>query len=130
MNWRLVIPTPRWTVHGLIVGAVLFTACGWIGGSSPTPTLAPVAATASPSPESKPVAPPPSPFPSPSPSPSPAAVGDTYVVGEGDTLATIAEKLYGDPTLWRRIYEANVSVIGPNPDNLRLGTTLRIPPKP
>lgn len=126
MNLRLVIPTPRWTVHGLIVGTVLFTACGWIGGSPPTP--APVAATASPSPESKPVVP--SPSPSPPPSPSPAAVGDTYVVGEGDTLATIAEKLYGDSTLWRRIYEANVSAIGPNPDNLRLGTTLRIPPKP
>jgi nucleoid-associated protein YgaU len=45
-------------------------------------------------------------------------------------LATIAERFYGDPTLWRPIYEANRSTIGDNPDNVRVGTTLRIPPKP
>jgi 5'-nucleotidase len=130
MNWNLVIPRPRLMVYNLIVGTVLVTACGWVGGSAPTPTPATIAATASPSPDSKPAAPPPVPLPSPSPSPSPAIVGDTYVVAEGDTLATIAEKLYGDPSLWRRIYEANASAIGSNPDTLRLGTTLRIPPKP
>jgi nucleoid-associated protein YgaU len=51
-------------------------------------------------------------------------------VGEGDTLATIAEKVYGDSSLWRPIYDANRSAIGENPDTVRIGTTLRIPPKP
>ena len=39
-------------------------------------------------------------------------------------------QVYGDPTLWRRTYDANRSTIGDNPDNVRIGTTLRIPPKP
>jgi nucleoid-associated protein YgaU len=51
-------------------------------------------------------------------------------VAEGDTLATIAAKFYGDETLWRRIYDANRTQIGDNPDNVKLGATLRIPPKP
>lgn len=133
MSRSLRFPRARWLVHALIVGTVLVTACGWVGGSPPTPTVtAPAAApTASPSPESKPAAPPPpSPSPSPSPGPSPVAGGESYTVADGDTLATIAEKLYGDPTLWRRIYDANRSTIGDNPDNVRVGTTLRIPPKP
>ena len=129
---RLRVPRARWLVHTLIVGTVLVTACGWVGGNPPTPTLAPTAApAASPSPESKPAAPPPpSPSPSPSPGASPAEGGESYTVAEGDTLATIAEKFYGDPALWRRIYDANRAAIGDNPDSVRLGTTLRIPPNP
>jgi nucleoid-associated protein YgaU len=50
-------------------------------------------------------------------------------VAEGDTLATIAEKFYGDSGQWRRIYDANRSAIGENPDAVRIGTTLRIPPR-
>ena len=51
-------------------------------------------------------------------------------MAEGDTLATIAARFYGDETLWRRIYDANRTQIGDNPDNVKIGTTLRIPPKP
>ena len=51
-------------------------------------------------------------------------------MAEGDTLAVIAQKVYGDSSLWRRIYDANRNTIGDNPDNVRIGTTLRIPPKP
>jgi nucleoid-associated protein YgaU len=51
-------------------------------------------------------------------------------VAEGDTLATIAARFYGDESLWRPIYDANRSLIGDNPDNVKIGTTLRIPPKP
>lgn len=132
MSWSVRIPRARWLVHALIVGTVLVMACGWVGGGPPTPTVtAPATApTPSPSPERSPVAPPPSPPPSPSPSPSPAAEGESYTVADGDTLATIAERFYGDPTLWRRIYDANRGTIGDNPDNVRVGTTLRIPPKP
>jgi nucleoid-associated protein YgaU len=57
------------------------------------------------------------------------AEGESYVVAEGDTLATIADKFYGDSSQWRRIYDANRSAIGENPDAVRIGTTLRIPPK-
>jgi nucleoid-associated protein YgaU len=50
-------------------------------------------------------------------------------VEEGDTLATISQKFYGDPTMWRRIYDANRSALGDNPDAIKIGTQLRIPPK-
>jgi nucleoid-associated protein YgaU len=132
MFWKVALPKTRWLVHVLIVGTILVMACGWMGGSEPTPTPAATGAApagASPSPDSKPAASP-SPVASPSPSPSPAAGGETYTVAEGDTLASIAEKFYGDPALWRPIYDANRSAIGDNPDNLKIGTTLRIPPKP
>ena len=106
----LRVPRSRWLVHTLIVGTVLVMACGWVGGNPPTPTPAPTAAPAA--------------------SPSPEAAGESYTVAEGDTLATIAEKFYGDSALWRRIYDANRSTIGDNPDSVRIGTTLRIPPQP
>jgi nucleoid-associated protein YgaU len=127
---KLDISHPRWRVHAAIVGTVLVTACGWIGGDPPppTPTALPII-TPSPSPQANPTLPSPSPPPSPSPGPSPVA-GDSYTVAEGDTLATIAERFYGDPSLWRRIYEANQSAIGDNPDSVRVGTTLTIPPGP
>jgi nucleoid-associated protein YgaU len=128
---KLEIGKARWIVHALIVGTVLITACGWVGGGTPTPTVAPASPIAAPTPSPPPPSPPsvPTPSPSPSPSPSPAA-GESYTVADGDTLATIAERFYGDPTLWRPIYEANRTAIGDNPDNVRVGTTLRIPPKP
>jgi nucleoid-associated protein YgaU len=66
------------------------------------------------------------------PSPSPAvqtAGGESYEIQAGDTLATIAQQFYGDPTQWRRIYDANKDAIGDDPDKLKLGTKLSIPPK-
>ena len=50
-----------------------------------------------------------------------------YVVQAGDTLRTIAAQQYGDPTLWQRVYQANLDVIGNNPDALQPGMRLRIP---
>jgi hypothetical protein len=72
------------------------------------------------------------PSPSPSGSPRPAAVptvtaGDEYTVAAGDTLRSIAERVYGDPTQWPRIYDANRQTVGPDPDALNAGTRLRIP---
>jgi nucleoid-associated protein YgaU len=55
--------------------------------------------------------------------------GETYEVQSGDTLATIADKAYGDGTQWRRIYDANKDTIGPDPDKLKIGMKLTIPPK-
>ena len=114
-------------------------ACGG-GAAAPTPTAVPAAATvgaAAPaaSPQRPPLA---SPAPSPSAAVSAAATsaptadvagGTNYDVQAGDTLAVIAEKQYGDATQWRRIYDANKDTIGADPDKLKLGTTLKIPPK-
>lgn len=50
----------------------------------------------------------------------------TYVVQSGDTLSSIAAKVYGSPTKWRKIYEANSEVL-PDPSTLEVGQRLRIP---
>lgn len=55
-----------------------------------------------------------------------ATMGE-HVVQPGETLSDIAKKHYGRAGLWRRIHEANRDVI-PNPDQVRAGTRLRIPP--
>ena len=122
----------RWYVNGMVAGTLVLVACGGFGGATgPTATLPPVP-TPVPSPSPPPnailIGPAASPFASPSPSPSPGA-GQNYTVAAGDTLATIAARVYGDEGLWRRIYDANRNVIGDNPDNLKVGTTLRIPPR-
>jgi nucleoid-associated protein YgaU len=65
----------------------------------------------------------------PGPASSEVAGGQSYEVQAGDTLATIAQQFYGDPSQWRRIYDANKDAIGPDPDKLKLGTRLTIPPK-
>jgi len=49
----------------------------------------------------------------------------TYVIASGDTLSGIAFTYYGTGIAWLRIAEANPDV---DPDRLRVGTTLRIPP--
>lgn len=117
----------------LMLGA---TACGG-GGAAATPTAAPA--------QSSGVSPAPSParpaLASPAPSPSPVvaaatptaatteAAGESYEIQSGDTLGTIAQQFYGDQTQWRRIYDANKDAIGADPDKLKLGTKLTIPPK-
>lgn len=53
-----------------------------------------------------------------------------YTVQPGDTLSRIASQYYGTGTRWRLIYEANRNRIGSNPNNVRPGTTLLIPPAP
>jgi nucleoid-associated protein YgaU len=111
------------------------------GGNAAAPSTTPAAAPASVSPAPSPARPLLS---SPVASPSAAAAvvgstpsttasqtagGDSYEVQSGDTLATIAQQYYGDPTQWRRIYDANKDAIGDDPDKLKLGQKLTIPPK-
>ncbi len=50
----------------------------------------------------------------------------TYVVKEGDTLASISRKFYKTSKRWREIRDANEKKID-DPDNLRAGLTLTIP---
>ncbi len=50
----------------------------------------------------------------------------TYVVKEGDTLASISRKFYKTSKRWRQIRDANEKKID-DPDNLKAGLTLTIP---
>jgi nucleoid-associated protein YgaU len=51
---------------------------------------------------------------------------NVYVVQEGDTLAGIAKKFYGEEALWRRILDANRDRLNDN-DQPEAGAQLRIP---
>ena len=54
--------------------------------------------------------------------------GSSYIVQQGDSLALIAQEAYGDQNLWQEIYAANSQVIGNNPDLIRPGEVLQLPP--
>jgi nucleoid-associated protein YgaU len=56
-----------------------------------------------------------------------AAAERTYVVERDDTLWSISRKVYGRGSEWRRIYDANRSIIK-DADRPLAGATLRIPP--
>lgn len=58
---------------------------------------------------------------------SPTA-GNIYVVEQGDTLSSIAQRAYGDGNQWPVIYNANKQVIGNNPNVIQAGQVLHIPP--
>jgi hypothetical protein len=51
----------------------------------------------------------------------------TYKVGTGETLHTIARKLFGDSAFWRDLYRANAELIGEDPWIDLAGKTLVIP---
>jgi nucleoid-associated protein YgaU len=119
----------------LLLGLV--AACGG-GAAAPTPTgvaSSPGSTPPASSPQRPPLA---------SPAASPSAVvasaatstpttaetaNETYEVQSGDTLLLIAQQFYGDGTQWRRIYDANKDAIGADPDRLKIGMKLTIPPK-
>jgi hypothetical protein len=52
-----------------------------------------------------------------------------FTVKQGDTLSAIALQFYGDGSepFWRTIYNANIAVIGPDPDVITAGQQLNIP---
>ena len=52
---------------------------------------------------------------------------DTYTVVYGDCLWNLAKKFYGSGAKYTKIYEANKSLIGPNPNTLYVGWVLTIP---
>jgi uncharacterized protein YkwD len=54
------------------------------------------------------------------------ASGISYTVQAGDTLEKIAEKFYQNGNLWNLIYEANRSVIGNDPNQIKPGMVLTI----
>ncbi|GAB4191884.1 MAG: hypothetical protein Kow00105_05960 [Phycisphaeraceae bacterium] len=60
--------------------------------------------------------------------PAPGSV-QTYTIRPGDSLSTVAQKFYGDPTLWRVIYNFNRDKIGDNPNAIQAGMVLKVPPR-
>lgn len=57
----------------------------------------------------------------------PPLADTTYTVVSGDTLWGIAQRHYGDGSLWPTIYEANIDVIGANPNLIFPGQVFVIP---
>lgn len=58
---------------------------------------------------------------------SQAAKAKSYTVQKGDCLWAIARAVYGDATKWQKIYEANKSTIGGNPNLIYPGQVYTIP---
>ena len=58
------------------------------------------------------------------------ACGSTYIASLGDALPDIAEKAYGDPLEWPRIYEYgdNAARLGADVTSLFVGTRIELPP--
>lgn len=91
-----------------------------------------------------PIQPPPTPMPTPTATPvivllatpvgTPGVVapdGSTrHLTTATDTLATIAQRYYGQQRLWTLIYAANQTLIGPDPNVIPVGVALVIPPEP
>ena len=50
-----------------------------------------------------------------------------HIVQSGDWLSKIAQKYYGDPMKYKVIHQANLGIIGPNPDIIKPGQRLVIP---
>ncbi len=50
----------------------------------------------------------------------------TYIVKSGDSFWTIAEDLYGDSSLWKKLWQANIQRF-PRPDMLKEGATIIVP---
>ena len=54
------------------------------------------------------------------------ATHTTYTVHKGESLAKIAQRFYGNRKLWPYLARFNKKII-PNPDNVPVGTVIRIP---
>lgn len=126
VNWRHTL------AHCLAISTislVLVVGCAQ-PEATPTPIAAPATTPAAASPVASPAVPKPAASPAPAASPTaPPFTGPTHTVAEGETLRTIAEQEYGNGDLWRRIFDANRDIVGDNPDSIKVGQTLRIPPR-
>ncbi|MBO9541113.1 LysM peptidoglycan-binding domain-containing protein [bacterium] len=74
----------------------------------------------------KPAEPTPAPKPAAPPAPKPAT-GGTHTVSGSDSLWSIAQRYLGDGNRWGEIYQLNKDVIGPNPNVIQGGMTLKLP---
>jgi LysM repeat protein len=58
-----------------------------------------------------------------------SSTAETYTISKGDTLWSISKKFYGKGGNWQLILDANTAKIG-DPNKLKAGTVINIPPKP
>lgn len=56
--------------------------------------------------------------------------GIEYIVRPDDTLSSIARQFYNDPEKWSMLHDVNRTTIGADPNRLKVGMKLRIPPSP
>jgi len=56
----------------------------------------------------------------------PAPEYQEYTVQKGDTLQKISYKFYGKYGLWKKIYEANKSILK-SPDSISVGQVIKVP---
>jgi hypothetical protein len=74
----------------------------------------------------------PAPAPTPPPATAPAApakpAATMVTVRRGDTLSGLAASNYGDWRYWPLLWQANRSVVGTNPNRLKRGAVLTVPP--
>src|SRR6185437_4589017 len=56
-----------------------------------------------------------------------SAAANEYTVQKGDSLWQIAAQQLGDGSKWQEIYNLNQSAIGNNPNDIQIGTQLKIP---
>lgn len=66
----------------------------------------------------------PKPAPAPKPEPKPKPKNRYHTVRDGDTLWDLADRYYGNPTRWGKIYNANKR---PDPRKLQIGRKLLVP---
>lgn len=52
-----------------------------------------------------------------------------YTLRRGDSLSSVAARKLGNGARWTEIYELNRDVIGPNPDGIRDGMVIKLPPR-
>ena len=61
--------------------------------------------------------------------PPPPPAGKAYLVQKNDTLIGISKRIYGDASMYRKIYEANKDILPSPSATLHVGQKLRLPEK-
>jgi len=61
--------------------------------------------------------------------PAAPAAGKVYLVQKNDTLIGISKRIYGDASMYRKIYEANKDILSSPSATLHIGQKLRLPEK-
>lgn len=110
-TWELTRKVRRWTATTTVVSvsAVLLVGLAFTTADAP----------ADPAPAPAPV------VEAPAPAPAPAAP-TTYTVQSGDTLSSVAQKVWGKSSRWKELREANQAVLK-GKDDLQIGMVLVIP---
>jgi nucleoid-associated protein YgaU len=68
-------------------------------------------------------------LPAPGAAPPPPSAGKAYLVQKNDTLIGISKRIYGDASMYRKIYEANKDILSSPSATLHVGQKLRLPEK-